>query len=178
MRHIRLPPLTPANEARYGGCSRSLRPVRGVAWRDGVLRLIEMEFGLDDDDTNSLNCHRSDRWRATMYKTTIDGESWEACGAVDSADLLPDDDSRASELDMNKVECFAPELDVHRDGVVYMMAKVNGRGSDGLILAFDAGNRLEKLVLFSAETVNLEHNYLQAEFTKYRDMAAAGARVL
>lgn len=95
----------------------------------------------------------------------ICSEEWdrEPLCTVDSAGLTPADscfpclfheiwDCKGNKLTLNNVISSAPILDIYRDDVIYMTAKMKADDPNGWVLAVNTKSKnLEKVSPFSAE---------------------------
>ncbi|TVU32230.1 hypothetical protein EJB05_23952, partial [Eragrostis curvula] len=116
---------------------------------------------MDDDNLDKL------RWTCTMFRRMVGSHTsdWELCGTVDSADLSPANscfqdllfpeiwDGEEKRLTLDKVMCQFLTLDMYRDDVIYVRAKVNADDPNGWMLAVHtSNNQLERAPAFSQET--------------------------
>ncbi|GJN01863.1 hypothetical protein PR202_ga19164 [Eleusine coracana subsp. coracana] len=183
VRLIRLPPLLPTNYYNIGegfdGILPQLDSIRDVTCRNGWFWFIEMEFPeLDDDDDNAQFNHH---WTATIFKRMIcsDEWDWEPLCTVDSASLSPADscfpclfpeiwDCKENKLTLSNVISSAPTLDMYRDDVIYMIAKMKGDDPNGWVLVVNTkSEKLEKVSPFSAERLYYHRTHLQCSFSNY-----------
>ncbi|KAK3154568.1 hypothetical protein QOZ80_2BG0192250 [Eleusine coracana subsp. coracana] len=145
MRLVPLPPLTPVNEEDFMpdsfGCAPSLRC---VTCRDGWFRLVEMEMEVPDGTTGG---HQFP-WTAVTYKRPVwsDSDTW---------------DRGANRLTLHNVMTSDPALDLYRDDMFYVAAKLADDDTNGWFLAANArSNKLEQVVPFFDDRAFFDHNYL------------------
>jgi hypothetical protein len=186
---IQLPSLTPVNSIRFReteiGTMPPLDRIRDVSCRDGWFRFIEIEkqigfSQLNDGRIKELNFG----WEATMFKRRIHSDKWgwKPCGSFNSASLslanscspcclYADEkiwDYKKKKIAMNSVISSFPTLDMCRDDVVYLLAKVKDTDQNGWVLSINTkSKKLQKIAPFSAKSPLISCIFLQCGFSKH-----------
>jgi len=183
VRLIQLPELLPTNRADFGvdldGDMPPLRQIQDVTYKNGRIRMIEVEFP-DLDDINM-----DFRWRATVFETMAYANNWYKDCTVDSSIIFLGDSyndytfcemlgCNDKQLTLNTVVSLAPTLDMCNDNVFYMMSKRNAKDPNTWVLAINTrDSTLEKVVPFSSERMfYFDPSYQQCAFSKFLGKAA------
>ncbi|KAK3145546.1 hypothetical protein QOZ80_3BG0254270 [Eleusine coracana subsp. coracana] len=140
----------------------------------------------DSDSDSNSSSRVSHGWRATTWKmgpfSSHGGRCWVKGCTVDSADIRVTDDptcfqqlpelwdAEAGKLTLKDLDCSAPVLSAHDDGIVYMMSELKNNADEGeaWVLAFDVRRGTVKaLAPFSKRTYSFVNTCIPCSFSSY-----------